>query len=278
MNIDNETQYFGVLGHPVGHSKSPLVFNKLFENFDYNGCFHFIEQKDSKKAIDAIRTLNFRGISVTIPHKEEVVKYLDWIDPLAAELGCINTIYNDGGLLKGYNYDGYGAIEGLEKIEPNWFEKKILFIGNGGAARGISLSMCLSRDIKHLYFLVREPRNLDPLKKQLELKGVKVEVFSFGNDDDIIKNLYIDIVINTTPLGMAPHIDKTPFSSKWIKSSLTVYDIVYNPKETRLLKEAKEKGSKVIYGDAMFIGQAALQFKLWTKLKADKNLMSDILR
>ena len=281
MHIDNETQYFGILGYPVGHSKSPWLFNRLFEHFNYNGIYQFIEQKNARPAIEAIRSLNFRGLSVTLPHKHEAIKHVDWVDPLAQELRCINTIYNDNGLLRGYNYDGYGALQGLEKVVPNWPQKKILIIGNGGAARGIAMSMVLLKGIKHLYFLVRNPKNVASLKRSLEKKGTEVSIFNFEHNnkkDSIISQVELDIVINTTPVGMSPQVDKSPFPREAIKSNLIVYDIVYNPRETKLLQEAKLKGARVIYGEDMFIGQAALQFQCWTNINADKALMRQILR
>ncbi len=277
MNINCETQYFGVLGYPVKHSKSPLLFNQLFKHFRYNGVFRFIEQENTKKAIEAIRTLNFKGVSVTLPHKNLAVKHLDWLDPTAKELNCVNTICNDDGILKGYNYDGYGAIEGLEKIEPNWFEKKILIIGNGGAAMGIAMSMVLFKKINKLHFLIRNPKKFANLKKNLENKGVDVLTFDLKDENGLKEIEKLEIIINTTPVGMRPHLDESPLPVKLISGDMTVYDIVYNPEETKLLQEARQQGAKIVYGKEMFIGQAALQFKCWTGIDVDKILMKKIL-
>ena len=274
--IDRETRYYGVLGYPARSSRSPCLFNQLFRDYQINAIYLFLEQRDTQKAVEAIRTLHYAGASVTLPHKIAVLSHLDEIDPLAARLKCVNTIVNKDGRLWGYNFDGLGAIEGLEREEPDWRGKNILILGNGGAARGIAMTMASRYRIPRLHFLVRDPKRVELLVRELETEETRAEIYTRQTCDGIIKE-DIHIIINTTPVGMAPFNEETPIDKCYLRSSMVVYDIVYTPRETRLLREARAAGSRVVYGEEMFIGQAARQFELWTGIVPDLKGMREKL-
>ena len=268
MQIGAHTRYYGVLGYPVEHSKSPLLFNHWFEQYHIDAVYLFLKSKNTKEGIESIRNLNFSGVSITIPHKVEAMKYLDEIDPYAKRLGCINTIINRNEKLVGYNYDGVGAVDALQRYFPNFFEQNILIIGNGGAALGIAMHLVLEYQIKTLSFLVRNLSTSNYLKKKLEEVGVQVKFILKDTEQmNEIKN-YI-ILINTTPVGMHPKVKDIPLPENCIDKKQFVYDIIYNPIETRLIKAAKNCGSNYLTGDEMFLGQAARQMKLWTGIEID---------
>jgi len=277
MNINSRTSVYAVLGYPVGHSKSPLIFNTAFRHDNINAVYLAFAQQDTRAALQAVRTLDIRGLSITIPHKTEAVTYMDSLDRTAAQLGSINTVINQNNRLTGYNYDGEGAVKPLADTIPDWSEKNILFIGNGGAARGIAMTMAVKYNIKKLLFLIRNLKKAVPLFRDLEKVSVQSQ-HALLSDADAVAALteQSDIIINTTPVGMYPHSDKTPLPGTYISKNHYVYDIIYTPLVTRFLQEAREKGARTISGEQMFLGQAALQYELWLKKKPPYDIINKV--
>lgn len=268
--IDAHTECYGVLGFPVRHSRSPAIFNAAFQASGRNAVYLAFEQEHTARAVEAMRSLGLRGLSVTIPHKENAMKCVDECDESARRVGCLNTIINRDGRLVGYNFDGDGAISPLDSFFPGWKEKKIVFIGAGGSARGIALAMASAYGAKQISFLVRSPEKAQPLLRELETLGVACRALSMNE-----KSVDADLLINTTPIGMHPKTDATPCPASFFQKNMHVYDIVYNPVETRFLREAASAGLPVLGGAAMFLGQAALQYRLWTGEEAPRAVMAD---
>lgn len=265
--IDKDTLFFGVIGYPVGHSRSPRLFNALFDEYKINGVYRYIETKELEKAMLGLRGLNYRGLSITIPHKEEAIKYVDFLSPLAQKLGCINTVINENGILTGYNFDGIGAGEALTEFSKKWEEKNILIIGTGGAARGIAMSFIIEYGLKKIIFLSGS-KNENRLYKETS-RLIDAEIYSYEEVQTLFEKEQIDVIINTTPVGMEPRVDESPLDKHFLKGRL-VFDIVYTPEETKFLRDAREQGCEAIYGKQMFIGQALRQFELWCAIKADR--------
>jgi shikimate dehydrogenase len=265
--IDANTKICCLIGDPVEHSLSPLIHNAGYQALGINYVYVSFRVKDIKPAIEGIRGLNIRGASITLPHKTSAIKYLDRIDPLAEEIGAVNTIVNDEGVLTGYNTDGDGALQALEEV-TTLGGKKAALIGSGGAASAIAVGF-KKKGVK----LVILNRTED---KAREL-ATKVNADSFGSLEKLPEISSADILINATSVGMWPEINQSVVPEDLLHNRLTVFDTVYNPKETKLLAEARERGCAIVYGYKMLLYQAAMQFELFTGLKAPLPVMESAL-
>ena len=279
MEVNPHTKIYGVLGSPVLHSHSPRIFNRLFEKYGINGIYHYWQIPDQSKILKNflknIQHLNIKGLSVTIPFKKKILPFLDELDPLAQKLNCINTITFVDGKTIGYNYDGIAALKPLSEI-PDWREKKILFLGLGGAAQGIILTLYFHfKYAKRVTIAARESKKIK--KFNFQFQETIPEANSLKWDELNKKNLALfDIVINTTPLGMHPHSSSSPLREEVISEKHVIYDIVYNPLKTKLLKDAQRKKAQTIGGLKMFLGQASEQMHLWTSVKVNFKTMEAI--
>ena len=265
--INATTAVCCLLGDPVEHSLSPLVHNAGYRALGLNFAYTAFRVGDIKLAIDGIRGLGIRGASITMPHKVSSMKHMDNIDEVAEAIGAINTIVNDGGVLSGFNTD-YGAALRALKEKSEIVGKKAVLLGAGGAALAIAAG--LKRNGAELMILDR------PIKQAAKLAEL-VGAEGFGGFEQLSKMTSVDIIVNATPVGMWPKVDETLVPKEVMHAGLTVFDIVYNPRETKFIAEAKEAGCKVVYGHTMFLYQAVEQFELFTGHKAPLTEMERIL-
>jgi len=277
--ISGRARICGVIGDPIGHTMSPIMHNAAFESLglDYLYIPFRVKKEELGKAIEGMKALNIRGLNVTIPHKITVIPFLDELDPLAEKIGAVNTIVNDGGVLKGYNTDASGFLQVLlEKgIEPGG--KNMVILGAGGASRAISFT--IAERGGHLVILNRQleldwAEELAQRISQVFKKGGKAMELNEENLATALEDA--DILVNATSVGMSPDTDETPLLAKFLKPGLIVFDIVYNPIKTRLLQEAEEAGAETISGLDMLVWQGALAFEKWTGLKAPVELMKEV--
>lgn len=276
--ISGKIRVCGIIGDPIGHSMSPVIHNAAFEKMgiDYLYVPFRVKKEALGEAIQGMRALNIRGLSVTIPHKVTVIPFLDELDPLAERIGAVNTIVNDDGVLRGYNTDATGFLQTLLErgVEPE--KKNVVILGAGGASRAISF--ILAERGAHLVILNRllELDWAEELASRIsQIFTKEVEALEL-NEENLAKVLEkADIVVNATSVGMSPNIDETPIPAKLLKPGLIVFDIVYNPIKTRLLREAEAAGAKTISGFNMFVWQGVLAFELWTGMKAPVKLMRE---
>lgn len=256
------------IGYPIKTSRSPSIHNAGYKKLGIDDEFVYlraeVKPENLKMAINGVRGLGIRGVSVTMPHKQTVMKYLDKIEKDAKSIGAVNTIVNDNGILTGYNTDVIGAIAALEK-KTNVLGKLIAVIGAGGAARAI------------VYGLTKKGAKVKIFNRSLD--KAKSLAQEFGCEYEDLKNIKeisnMDIVINATSVGM--NEDKSPIDKKFLNKNQIIFDVVYTPKETRLIKDAKEKGAKVILGYEMLLYQGVEQFKLYTGFDAPVNAMKEVL-
>jgi shikimate dehydrogenase len=277
-NISGKTKVCALIGDPVEHSMSPTMHNAAFQQMgmDYIYLAFRVEAGELGKAIEGTRALNIRGLNVTIPHKVAVMQFLDKLDPLAEKIGAVNTIVNDEGILTGYNTDASGFLQPLLErgIQPS--RKRVIVLGAGGASRAIS------------FMLADSGAELAILNRREELNWAKElaerisQAFSREvpalelNDDNLARALNeTDILVNATSVGMSPRSDETPVSPDLLRPELVVYDIVYNPLQTRLLKEAEAVGANTIGGIEMLVWQGVLAFEKWTDHKPPIDLMKE---
>ncbi len=275
-NISGKTKICALIGDPVEHTMSPAIHNAAFSEMglDYVYVAFGVKAEELGKAIDGMRALNIRGLSVTMPHKVAVPRLLDRLDPLAEKIEAVNTIVNDDGILTGYNTDATGFLQALLErgVEPKG--KNIAILGAGGASRAVS------------FILADRGANLVILNRLLELDWAielarrisqtfsrDVEALEL-NRDNLIKALAkADILVNATSVGMSPDINETPVPSDLLKPGLIVYDIIYNPIKTKLLKDAEAVGAETISGVDMLVWQGVLAFEKWTGHKPPVELM-----
>jgi len=276
--ISGKTRLCGLIGDPVEHTMSPVMHNAAFREtrIDYLYVPFRVKKEELDKAIEGMRALNIKGLNVTIPHKVAVLQLLDKLDPLAEKIGAVNTIVNDDGVLSGYNTDATGFLQALleREIEPKG--ENVVILGAGGASRAISF--ILADRGAHLVILNRllELDWAEELAKRIsQIFSRKVEALEL-NKENLTRVLEkTDILVNATSMGMSPNIDETPVTADLLKPGLIVYDIVYNPAKTRLLREAEAAGAKTIGGVDMLVWQGALAFEKWTGRKAPVELMKE---
>ena len=274
MVISGKTRVCGVIGDPIEHTLSPTIHNAAFNhlNLDFVFLAFRVKAADLEKAIQGMRGLGIHGLNVTMPHKSTVISFLDEVDPIVKFLGSANTILNNDGRLSGFNTDGVGALKALRENGVELSGKKVLLIGAGGAAKAIAFS--LAEEVGELVVLNRTSEKAKELAAVLGQRFGKKVVGGPLSSDTIQKNLRdSDILINATKVGMHPRENQTMVEPQWLRSDLTVMDIVYNPIETRLAKDAKAVGAKVINGVEMLIYQGAASFELWTSRSAPIEVM-----
>ena len=268
-------QIFGVFGNPIAHSLSPTMHNSAFSALGMDCIYHAFKVRPDKleKAILGAEAMGFGGLNLTVPLKEVAVK-LDCIklDPLAERIGAVNTIvFGETGEIKGYNTDGLGAKQALREAAVEIRGSKLVVAGAGGAARAIAFQ--LAADGAEIIVINRTEGRAIELAQDISAAALpgKVEGRGLSGLKTLLQNA--DVLINTTTLGMHPNADTAIATAEELHSGLTVFDIVYNPLETRLLKEAKASGAKPVSGVSMLVYQGAEAFRLWTGIKPPVELM-----
>jgi len=278
MEISGKTKVCGVIGDPIEHTLSPVMQNAAFNDLELDFIYvaFRVKTEELESAMSGMRSLGIHGLNVTMPHKNAVIKYLDEIDPAAKFIGAVNTILNDHGKLIGFNTDGVGALKALNENGVNLNGKKLLLLGAGGAAKAIAFDA--AKEVEELIILNRTAEKAKQLAEVLRRKFNK-KITGKSLSANLIKEELkdSDILINATSVGMHPNIDQTLVDPKWLRPDLCVMDIVYNPIETRLTKDAKCMGAKVIGGIEMLIYQGAASFEIWTNHPAPIRAMRQAL-
>ncbi len=276
--MPGKTKVCGIIGDPIEHTMSPLMHNAAFDRMgmDYLYVPFKVGKEDLGKAIEGMKALNMRGLNVTIPHKVAVIPFLDKLDPLAEKIGAVNTIVNEDGVLTGYNTDATGFLQALLERGTEPEGKNIVILGAGGASRAIS------------FVLAERDAHLVILNRQLELDWAEelahrlsqtfnqeVEALKLDEENLAMTLDRADILVNATSVGMSPNISETPVPARLLKPGLVVFDIVYNPIKTRLLREAEAAGAKTINGVDMLVWQGASSVEMWTGLREPIELMRE---
>lgn len=278
IGISGRTRVCALIGDPVWHSLSPTIQNAAFEHLglDYVYVAFNVSAENLERAILGIRGLGIYGLNVTMPHKISIIRYLDALDKSVGGIGSVNTVLNRDGRLVGYTTDGVGALNALKYAGVDPSGKKIIVLGAGGASRAISFTLAeyareliiLNRTVERAVDLARSIRNALG-----DLVNVKAGELADWNLERELRDA--DILINATSIGMKPNDSETPVRCDFLHSNLTVFDIVYEPLETRLIKEAKIAGAKTIDGLSMLIHQGAASFEVWTGMKAPVEVMRE---
>ena len=250
--IDQQTQLYGVIGYPLGHTLSPVMHNAAFRALGLNAVYLAFETRDLPEALAGMKALNIRGLSVTIPHKAAVIPLLDEVDELAGKIGAVNTITNRGGRLIGTNTDALGALKALQET-TELAGKSGLIIGAGGTAR--ALGFMLREQGVRLTLTNRSPERGKALADFLDCPFLTLTE---------INQVKADLLIQTTPVGLSPQADRCLLGPENLEMGMVVMDVIYNPPETRLIRLARERGCAAVSGLTMFLHQGAEQFRQWT--------------
>jgi len=279
MEINAHTQFCGVIGNPVEHSLSPAIHNAAFQKLDLDFVYLAWKVERIGDALNGLRALgNFRGASVTIPHKVAAVPFLDEVENTARHIGAVNTIVSNGGKLTGYNTDATGALRALREGGTGLKGQRVAILGSGGAARAIAFSLAADGALDGLDLLGIDDKEREALAGDLRSKTTMVVHDGQLNEESLKKVLAnVQVLIHCTPTGMSPKVEGTCVPTSLLHAGLTVMDIVYNPRETRLLTEARAAGCRTIPGLEMFLHQAAAQFELWTNQPAPTDVMRRVL-
>lgn len=277
MDINWKTQLYCLIGNPVNKSLSPIIHNNIFKELKEEKVYltFNIEKENLKTTIDGFKAMNIQGFNVTIPYKKEIIKYLDGISKEAKIIGAVNTVKNENGKLIGYNTDGLGFIKTFYNHKIEIKNKNILVLGSGGAAYGIVASL-IEEKVNKIYINNRNIDNARILEKKINLinNNISTEVGDLSLDN--IDRNDVDIIINTTPIGMYPMEKMSPIELNGFSKDVVIYDIVYKPKNTKLIKDALEKGYRTFGGIDMLLNQAILSDEIWLNKKINLKIIKKI--
>jgi len=272
MRISVNTKIYAVIGDPIAQSLSPQLHNGLFKEIGADALYLpiAVKSEDLEKLVDGFRLMNFGGFNITKPHKMEIMKYLDRLDPLAEKIGAVNTVVYRDGEMVGYNTDGFGFIRSIEsKIEIPKDELTILILGCGGAVKSVAMALA-DWGIKKVIIANRTAAKAEELANQIN-ESWPGKAQAIGMAPDALKKAVDEatVVVNGTSLGMADTAQQSPLPKELIRKELLVYDMIYSPPVTQLMKDAKGIGAQTENGLEMLLYQGLLAFELWTGIFPD---------
>lgn len=275
MNIHGKTTVCAVIGDPVGHSLSPCMHNAAYRAKELDFVYVAFHVKDVEKAISGMTGFGIRGLSVTIPHKLAVMPYLDEISPLSQKIGAVNTITNENGRLLGTNTDGYGALKAIESQE-RVDDKNVVVLGVGGSSRAAAFALSCERKPSRMTLVGRDSQKARSLATEISQHSDTPIAWATFDENELYELFQeADIIVNTTPIGMHPNVAECLIPENLFSERHFVYDMIYNPAETLLLKRAKSNRARTLNGVPMFVHQGAEQFRLWTGEQAPIEIMQD---
>ena len=282
LNIRATSQVLGVIGDPVAHSFSPDMHNAAIADLGVDYCyvaFHVVPERVGE-AMKGLRGLNIRGLNVTIPHKLSVMEHMDRISEEALAVGAVNTISFEDGELVGYNTDVYGVLTALRKSAGvETFPAHCVVLGAGGASRAVTYALGTQDEVKKVTILNRTVERAEALATDMEkITGKTIDVGSM--DADVQQKTFADagVVVNTTSLGMYPKIDASPLANvNAVHPELVLYDTVFNPLETQLMREFKSVGASAFGGLDMLVFQGARSFAIWTGTEPPTDVMKNVV-
>jgi len=265
------TKTFAVIGDPIDHSLSPLIHNAAFRELDMDCTFiaYRVAKGELEEGVSALKKIKISGFNVTIPHKVDMMKFLDKTDESCSVIGAVNTVSNDDGVLKGYNTDMDGFLEPIKKRNITIKDSSVLLLGAGGAARAIVAGFAKEK-AKKIIIANRTKDKAQDLAKFSQKLGLTADITELDSID-----CDFDIIVNATSIGL--HNESSPISFDGLKQGTVVYDIIYKPMNTDFIKKAKEKDATIIYGYEMLLGQATRAFEIWHKTEAPYNAMKKAL-
>ena len=278
-DISPSTKLCAVIGNPIAHSLSPAIHNRAFEELGLDFVYLAFRVEDVQSAVEGMRALeNFRGLSVTIPHKLSIIDHLDEVAEVDRQIGSINTVVNDGGRLRGFGSDGPGARQALAETGVEVADQPVAILGSGGAGRAIAFDLAHRATPSSLAILGVVEAEVEALVRDLREKTGLNATGELLTEYSLERRLAQSrVLIHTTPIGMHPIQDQSLVPPEFMHADLAIMDIVYNPYQTRLLRDAETRGVETVPGIEMFVNQAVLQFEAWTGESAPKDVMRQVV-
>jgi len=278
-SITSSTKLCAVIGNPIGHSLSPALHNAAFNEKNLDFVYLAFQVEDVQSALAGMRALkNFRGMSVTIPHKIDAMKYVDEIAEVDRSIGSINTIINENGKLIGMGTDGLGALKALVDAGVVLDGKSVVMLGAGGAARAIAFTLARNAKLSKLTIMDINETLLKGLTADLQAGTDTCIGSEVLNDNSLVQAMaHADVIINCTPIGMHPREGVSLVPVELFRTGQVVFDVVYTPLETKLLADARSRGLLTVSGVEMFINQAVLQFEAFTGVDAPIDVMRKVV-
>ncbi len=273
--MQSQVKTYCIIGDPVYHSLSPSMHNAAFNSLGLN-CTYIafrVPKGQLEESINALRAVGISGFNVTIPHKVDILKYVDHLDSSAVKATAVNTVHNVNGILKGYNTDILGFIEPLRKRNINFNGMDILLLGAGGSACAVIAALSEEKGINKIIISNRTKEKASKLAKKGKELGLECQVIEMENIKDIAVKSHL--IVNTTPIGM--NDEQSVIDYEHINKNTIVYDLVYKPVTTNLLENAKYAEAEVVYGYEMLLEQGARAFEIWTNLQAPRQIMKKSL-
>ena len=273
--MQSQVKTYCIIGDPVYHSLSPSMHNAAFNSLSLN-CTYIafrVPKGQLEESINALRAVGISGFNVTIPHKVDILKYIDHLDSSAVKATAVNTVHNVNGTLKGYNTDIFGFIEPLRKRNINFNGMDILLLGAGGSAYAVIAALSEEKGINKIIISNRTQEKASILANKGKDLGLECQVIEMEN----IKHIAVKshLIVNTTPIGM--NDEQSLIDYEHISKNTIVYDLVYKPVTTNLLENAKYAEAEVVYGYEMLLEQGARAFEIWTNLQAPRQIMKKSL-
>ena len=265
---------YAVIGDPIDHSLSPNIHNAAFRQLglDHTYIAYKIPSGELSAGIGALKEIKIAGFNVTIPHKVEMMKFLDEMDTTCRVIGAVNTVLNEDGKLKGYNTDMIGFLDPIKKRNLTIKDSQVMLLGAGGAARAIITGMVKEKASK-ITIVNRTLENAKKISEFAKKIGGNVDIVSLQEANELISEY--KFIINSSSIGM--NNEPSPISTEGVNENSIVYDIVYQPMNTDLLKKSKERGATIIYGYEMLLSQAACSVEIWHKTQAPYDVMKKAL-
>jgi shikimate dehydrogenase len=277
-NLVKSFKTFCIIGDPINHTLSPLIHNTAFFylNLNYSYIAFKVSQFDLEDSIHSLKRINAAGFNVTLPHKESIIKYIDGLSEEAKTTGAVNTVNNEDGKFIGYNTDIHGIITPIEERGINLDDAQILILGAGGSCRAALVALSKKKGIQNINIVNRDQNRLNKVIELGKKMGLNCSPLDY-NDINLLRetSLKSNLIINTTSIGL--NNESSPLKSNFMMKNAFVFDIIYRPLYTDLLRNAKEAGSNIIFGYEMLIHQAAKSFEIWTKVSAPINAMKKAL-
>ncbi len=271
---------YGIIGHPVGHSLSPIMHNASFEALGIHASMEVydIKPESLRDALESFSKLGFGGINVTIPHKQSIMPYLDHIDEEAGIIGAVNTVRFLNGKTQGFNTDSYGFLQTLEPYRSSIEGSRFVVLGAGGAARAVTYVLLRFFRTAQIVIAARSASGSKALVEHFKgFYGSRMATSTFDNPHLSRMIRDSDVIINATPVGMFPKTGELVVDGTEFRTGQTVVDLIYRPLQTELLRRATQGGARTVSGLEMFIHQGARAFEIWTGKRMDIDLMRKLL-
>ena len=279
MRITGKTKLLGVIGHPIAHSLSPLMHNAALAEMgaDFVYLPFAISPENLEQTIKGFAAIGLQGFSITIPHKQTIMPLLNEVSEVAQAIGAVNTVWRTDQGWSGTNTDAEGFLAPLRSIQRDWSQSVAVILGNGGAARAV-VAGCVELGCAEIHVVGRDAQKLEVFSQSWN-RSVGLQVHAWETLPKLLPRA--DLLVNATPIGMSPQIEKSPLTSAeadQLKVGVTAYDLIYTPNPTLFLRQVSDRGGVAIDGLEMLIQQGAAALKIWTQQSVPVETMRQALR